>query len=154
MGSTADYPYFYPIQVRFADTDLQGHVFFANYLTYFDEALSGYMRAVGVPWRRLQEMGLDIFYVDTRCSFRGAATFEDRLQVYARMERIGNTSFTLGFAIHHEGEEQAITTGSITVVVVDPEARKPVRVPDELRQAVAEFEGRAPGQQPNNAASP
>jgi acyl-CoA thioesterase FadM len=33
-----------------------------------------------------------------------------------------------------------VTTGQIVAVVVDPETQKPVRVPEELRQAVRKYE--------------
>lgn len=133
--------YFFPIQVRYADTDAQGHVFFANYFTYFDEAAGGYFRAVGFPWEALPAMGLDIFYVDAQCQYKGSARYGERLRVYARAERVGTTSLTIGCRITPEGDEATIAEGRITAVIVDPQTRRPARVPDALRQAIAAFEG-------------
>lgn len=135
------YRYQFPLQVRYADTDAQGHVFFGNYLTYLDEASGGYFRAIGFSWQRMQELGLDIFYVDAGCQYKGSATFEDLLHIHTRMARIGNTSFTIEGVIYKAGEETPIASGHITAVMVNPQTRRPVRVPDELRQAVAAFEG-------------
>ncbi|MFQ5435139.1 MAG: acyl-CoA thioesterase [Anaerolineae bacterium] len=134
------YRYYFPIQVRYADTDAQGHVFFGNYLTYFDEASGGYFRAIGFPWQKLAEMGLDIFYVSANCQYKGSATFEDVLHVHARMAAIGNTSYTIACAIYKQGSDQLLAEGEITAVVVNPQTRQPTPVPDELRQAVAAYE--------------
>jgi acyl-CoA thioester hydrolase len=134
------YRFYHPLQVRYADTDAQGHVFFGNYFTYFDEASGAYLKAIGFPWQKLPEMGLDIFYVDAHCQYKGSALYEEVLHVHARMGRIGNTSFTIECAIYKQASDQLIASGHITSVVVDPKTRQPVRVPDELRRAVATYE--------------
>lgn len=139
--SQSKYRFHFPIQVRYADTDGQGHVFFGNYFTYFDEACGAYLRAIGYPWKKLAGMGLDIFYVAANCQYKGSATYEDILHVHARMAAIGNTSFTIECEIVKVGGDRLIASGQITAVVVDPKIRKPTSVPDELRQAAADYEG-------------
>lgn len=135
------YRFYHPISVRFADTDAQGHVFFANYFVYFDEALGAYMRAIGFPWQKLQEMGFDVYYVDAAAQFKGGARYEEVLHVHAGVKEIGNTSFTLACAIYRPDGEGPLTTGHITSVVVDVASGVPTRVPQELREAVAAYEG-------------
>lgn len=139
--TTTKFRFYFPIQVRYADTDGQSHVFFGNYFTYFDEASGAYLRAIGFPWQKLAGMGLDIFYVAANCQYKGSATYEDIVHVHARMAAIGNTSFTIECAIYKAGSDRLIADGQITAVVVDPHTRKPVPVPDELRQAAAAYEG-------------
>ena len=133
--------FYHPIQVRYADTDAQGHVFFGNYLTYFDEAHAAYLRAIGVPWPKLMEMGLDSYHVSAHCDFKGSARFEDILHVHARMARIGNSSYTFECAIYKKDSDQLIAKGYVTAVIVSQESRKPTRVPDEIREAIANYEG-------------
>jgi acyl-CoA thioester hydrolase len=139
--STDRYRFFHPIQVRYADTDAQGHVFFSNYLTYFDEAHGGYFRAIGVPWPKLMKMGLDSYHVSAHCDFKGSAVYEDKLHVHARMVRIGNSSYTVKCAIYKEDSEEMIADGYVTAVIVNAEDRKPIRVPEVIREAVAQYEG-------------
>ena len=141
MNMEAKGRYFFPIQVRYADTDAQGHVFFGNYFIYFDEAAGGYLRAIGYPWEKLPEMGLDMFYVDAQCQYKGSARYGEVLHVYARADRVGNSSLTIGCSITKDGDEAIIAEGRITAVIVDPQTRRPARVPDALRQAIANFEG-------------
>ena len=135
--------FYHPIQVRYADTDAQGHVFFSNYLTYFDESHAAYLRAIGVPWSRLKELGLDSYHVSAQCDFRGSASFEDMLHVYGQMTRIGNSSYTMDFAIYKAGGDQLIASGQITAVIVSRDTRQPTRVPNEIRKAAAVFEERS-----------
>ena len=124
------------IQVRFADTDAQGHVFFANYLTFFDEALSAYFRSIGFPWQRLLELGVDMVYADAHASFEGRATFEDILSVEVNQVTIGNASITTSLIAKQE-DGSLVSKGQLVTVCVDRSTMRPVRVPDPIREAVA-----------------
>ncbi len=42
----ADYKFFFPFRVRYAETDAQGIVFNGNYLTYTDTAIYEYFRSL------------------------------------------------------------------------------------------------------------
>jgi acyl-CoA thioester hydrolase len=128
-----------PLQVRFADTDAQGHVFFANYLTFADEGMTAYMRAIGCPWQELIAMGVDIFYVSSKCDYKGSAKFDTTLDLHTRIGRIGNTSMDTECSIY-SGDE-LIAEAVLTSVFIDTETREPVRVPDRVRDAVAAYEG-------------
>ncbi|MDX1593600.1 MAG: thioesterase family protein [Gammaproteobacteria bacterium] len=133
----------FPVQVRFADTDLQGHVYFSNYLVYCDEALSAYLHAIGYPWDRLGEAGLELFFVDTGYRFLGSARFEERLDVHARIARLGNTSLTAEMTVCRAGGGEVIGAGHITAVAVDPRTRRPGPIPQAFRDAVAAYEAGA-----------
>jgi acyl-CoA thioester hydrolase len=135
------YKFYHPLRVRYMETDAQGHVFFGNYLTYFDIGLLEYTRAVEYSYQDMLDSGVDMFYVESTCQYKGRAYFDDLLHVHTRIGHIGNTSFTFEFAIYKQPAEELIATGRITAVAVDPETAQPVRVPDELREAVARFEG-------------
>ena len=80
----------FPVRVRFADTDMQGHVFFGNYFTYMDEAFMAYIDKLGFAWQALGEMNLAIFYVDSGCQFKAPSFFGDRLKVHTRIAALGN----------------------------------------------------------------
>ena len=147
----------FPLRVRYVETDAQGHVFFGNYLTYFDVGLTEYTRAIGYAYPDMVVSGVDMFYVEASCQYKGRAHFDDLLQVHCRIGHIGNTSFTFEFAIYRvvspsalssthaadsaQTTDELIATGRIVAVTVDAQTEQPVRVPDELREAVARFEG-------------
>lgn len=128
--------YFFPIQVRFADTDAQGHVFFGTYFTYFDEAVSGLLRSLGFSYAALRAQGLDLVYAHAKCDYIAGAVFEDLLHVYARVTRIGETSLTIECEARRVADNQVIARGSLVNVMIDNTGAK-TRVPDALRHAVA-----------------
>lgn len=128
------------MQVRFRDTDLQGHVYFGNYFEFCDEALSAYMRTLGMPWQELVARGTDLFYASATCDYLGSARFEDLIHIEARIAKIGNTSITSEFVVRSDDGE-VLARARLVSVCVDPETREKTRVPEEFRAAVAAFEG-------------
>jgi acyl-CoA thioester hydrolase len=134
------YKFFIPLRVRFAETDAQGHVFFGHYLTYFDEALTQYQHAIGYTYQDFLDAGVDFFYIHAECDYQARAFFEQVLNVHTRVGNIGNSSITFEFAIHKAQNDELVATGKIVAVVIDLQTKKPVRVPEVFRQAVAKFE--------------
>jgi acyl-CoA thioester hydrolase len=134
------YRFFHPVQVRFVETDQQGHVFFGHYLTYFDIALTEYLKAIGSGYDQFLQQGVDFFYVESLCQYRDRAFFDEILHVHARIAKIGKTSFTFEFAVFESISARFIANGHIVAVAVDQKSSKPTPVPDSLRQAIARFE--------------
>jgi acyl-CoA thioester hydrolase len=135
------YKFYHPLRVRYIETDAQGHVFFGHYLNYFDVGLLEYTRALGYTYPDMVASGVDMFYVEANCQYKGRTYFDDLLHVHTRIGHIGNTSFAFEFAIYRQPADDLIATGRITAVAVDTQTERPIRVPDELREAVARFEG-------------
>jgi acyl-CoA thioester hydrolase len=130
--------YYHIEQVRYADTDAQGHVFFGNYYTYMDETLMAYLDALGFPWARLLEMGVEIFYVASDCQYKGRSFFGDRLRVCPEVARLGTTSLKVKMTVIRKATtgETVVAEGSITGVFVDVETGRPTPIPTAFRRAV------------------
>ena len=134
------YRFYEPLRVRFAETDLQGHVFFGHYLTYFDEALTSYLNAIGCTYQDMISAGVDMFYIRSECDYKARAFFEETLNVHARVGQIGNSSIPFEFAVFKARNDELVATGKIIAVTIDPQTTKPVRVPDLFRNAVTKYE--------------
>ena len=134
------FKFYYPIKVRYVETDAQGHVFFGHYYTYFDVAMMEYMRAIGFSYQDLLKNGMDLLYVESLCRHQAPAYYDEVLNVHSRIGNIGKSSLTFEFTIYKEDSDQLVVTGHIVAVNVDKDTRQPMRVPDALRQAVQEYE--------------
>jgi acyl-CoA thioester hydrolase len=132
--------FFLPVRVRFADTDLQGHVFFGNYFTYMDEAFMAYIDELGFAWEVLGEMGLGIYYVDSGCQFKGPSFFGDRLNVHTQISQLGNSSLTAEMTVVRESDRAIVAAGYIKGVMVNTRTEKSTRIPEALRKAIAHYQ--------------
>ncbi len=88
-----------PIVPRYAEVDQQGVVFNGHYLTWFDEACTGFLDHLGVTYPGLIASGYDIQVVHSEIDFMGPVRWRDSVRVEVHCERIGSTSFTLGFSV-------------------------------------------------------
>lgn len=125
-----------PVEVRFADTDANGHVFFGNYFTFFDTAFLKYLDHLRCSFDWFIENGLNFYYVEAKSQFKSALRFGDTLQIKVTVGKIGNTSFTLFFDGVDEKALKPVVDGHIVAVVVDVESEAPVKIPDRFRQAL------------------
>lgn len=137
----SDYRFHHKIRVRFADTDLQAIVFNSNYLTYYDVAWTEYFREVGFEWKDLLALGVDTVLARTTMEFKSPARFDEVLEVYARISKIGTTSLTFEFEIYPAGEERLVNSATSLYVCIDPKTMRSTPVPDLLREHISQFEG-------------
>ncbi|HEU0337213.1 MAG TPA: thioesterase family protein [Gaiellaceae bacterium] len=124
-------------RVWFSDTDAQGVVYYGRYLPYFDHARTEYHRHLG-------SLGVDGAQFVMRASsvdYLAPARFDDLIESYVRISRIGRTSVTYECAAYRLPDETLMVTATQTLVLVDLEHHRPAVIPDEVRRPVREFEG-------------
>jgi acyl-CoA thioester hydrolase len=127
----------HPLRVRWAEADMQGVVFNAHYLAWFDIGITEYLRALAGGDEQWLAATFDRLYVvKSTLEYRSPARFDDALEISARCIRIGRTSLEIGFAIQRAG--QVLVTGSnVYVHTIDT---RPAAVPDDLRRRIERFE--------------
>ncbi|MDX6486832.1 MAG: acyl-CoA thioester hydrolase [Gaiellaceae bacterium] len=125
-------------RVGFSDTDAQGIVYYGRYNPYFDLARVEYHRMLGLL--RLDGDG-DYVMRANDVEYFAPARFDDELDIYVRVSRIGRTSVTFQFAAYKVPEDELLVTAHQTLVYIDLDERKAMPVPDDYRATVARFEG-------------
>jgi acyl-CoA thioester hydrolase len=75
--------------------------------------------------------------------YRAPAVFDDLIEVYVRMARIGRTSVIYEFAAYRAEDDLLMVTATQTLVLVDLDERKAVPIPDSYKEAIRSFEGEA-----------
>ena len=131
--------YSLPVVPRYAEVDQQGVVFNGHYLTWFDEACTGFLYQLGVTYPGLIATGHDVQVVHSEIDYVTPIRWRDSVRVAVQCERIGSTSFTLAFTVlRHTGgsaEQTAVRGHNVYVVVsTDDWAKRPI--PERLREAL------------------
>ena len=129
-------PYRGTIKVRFADTDANGHAFFANYLVFADEVLGEYWGELGLDVSDVVGQDFLTFTVNANIDFLGESLAGDTLEVEIKSERIGNSSVVIGFSLRNLRTEELTGRGSFTYVFVDKQTRKSCPIPAHFRAAL------------------
>ena len=119
-----------PIRVRYQETDAQGRVHHANYLTYFEMGRVELLRAAGYSYKRLEQEGVLLVVAEISIQYFLPAEYDDLLRL------VTTTVAAKGARIEHEYQlfraDERLVTGRSVVACVD-RAGRVRRLPDWLR---------------------
>ncbi len=126
-------------RVGFSDTDAQGIVYYGRYLPYFDSARVEYHRHLEMldAGRHEREFVMRANTIE----YHAPARFDDLIEVFIRVSRIGRTSVTYEFAAYLGENDVLMVSATQTLVLVDLEERRPCPIPDGYRDQIGAFEG-------------
>ena len=127
-------------RIGFSDTDAQGIVYYGRYMPFVDLARVEYHRHLGMTYggrRRRREFVMRGLTID----FLAPARFDDLIEVFVRVSRIGRTSVTYEYAAYRLEDDLLLVTGHQTVVLVELATHTATPVPESFRKSVRAFEG-------------
>lgn len=128
-------------KVRYSDCDPQGIVFNGNYARYWDDALTDWFDEAGFGGEGLGGIGADVVTARVEMDFRASAGLGDTLETGISVERIGNSSMTVGFITKRLSDDAVVAEGREILVFVDPETFRPTTVPQQVRDELGNPEG-------------
>jgi len=128
------------VQVRTFDLDSYGIVHNSVYLKYFEIARTEYIRqALGIEPGRFFT---DFYFVIAKnvCNYITPAKFDEILDVYVRVSKIGNSSFEIEYLIEENKTRRKVATGETVIVLLNRETFKPEPIPQNVRELILKFE--------------
>lgn len=122
-----------PLQVRFADCDMAGHIHNAVYLHYFESGrMHFFVSQLGPDW---DWKGKGIILKKNEVLYHSPGQITDQLRCEVRCAHIGDTSFTLSYQILNQ-ENQLRAEGSSILVCMDYNAQKVISIPAKMQEAL------------------
>jgi acyl-CoA thioester hydrolase len=126
-------------RVWFSDTDAQGIVYYGRYLPYFDHARVEYHRHLGIS--AIGRGGREFVMRASTVEYHAPARFDDLLEIYVRLARVGRTSATYEHAAYRLEDDILMVTAQQTLVLVDLDERRPCPITHDFRERLRAFEG-------------
>ncbi len=128
------YALFVPIQTRWMDNDVYGHVNNVVYYSYFDTVVNRYLIEMGaIDIENGPVIGL---VVETSCRYHAPISFPEAVTAGLRVARLGGSSVRYEIGLFREDEEEAAAEGHFVHVYVDRATRRPTPLPEALRAAL------------------
>ncbi|MCF6390403.1 acyl-CoA thioesterase [Mycobacterium sp. MBM] len=132
--TSADFGLHWPVQTRWTDNDMFGHLNNAIYYQLFDTAINAWLGArtgvdpMSAPW-----LGV---VAESSCRYLAELSFPSELVVGLAVTRLGTSSVTYRTGLWAAGGPVA-AVGSWVHVYVDRGTRRPVPIPAEIRAPMA-----------------
>jgi acyl-CoA thioester hydrolase len=116
--------------------DALGHVNNARFLRWFESARIVMFERIGV--RTSGTIGVGPILATTTCDFLVPVVFPATVEVGVRVSKIGETSLTMEYEVRDaDAKDRLYARGSSVAVMVEYPSMRKVRVPDDVRAAVA-----------------
>ena len=138
MEGLKDYKTSVEIEVQFRDCDPLGHVNNSVYLTYLENARIAYcMGPLGVTdWKQIQ-----FIVARVEIDYRSPALPGERLQVGARVTRLGGASFDMEYEIYSKKDGRRVASAKTVQVCFDYKSNKVQKIPAHYREAMRRHDG-------------
>ena len=141
MMKRDQFKFFQDLRVRYAEVDSQSIVFNAHYLTYFDTAITEYMRNINYDYHTLvSRKGLDFHLVKSAVEYLKPIGFDEIIEIGVTAHKIGKSSLTWMLAIFKKGASECLAKGEIVWVCSKVGTNKSYPLPEDLVKLLSGYE--------------
>lgn len=128
-------PFVHRLRVRYHECDAQGVVFNANYVAYFDVALTELWREAFGSYAAMYDSGVDLVVAEVNVRYHAPAAFDDEVDLAITITRMGTTGMTSAIDVLRDGE--ILVAGHIRHVFVSVGTHEKAPIPDDVRAGLA-----------------
>jgi acyl-CoA thioester hydrolase len=117
------------VRVRFADTDKMQFAYHARYIEYFEVGRTEMLRAYGLPYARIEEMGYEMPVLAVHVNFRNAAFYDEVLEVEAILKDHLSAKVHIDYIITKKDNGLLVADGYTELAFIKMETKRAVRPP-------------------------
>jgi len=122
------------VNVRYAETDQMGIVYYANYLVWFEVGRMAWCKAKGFHYAVMESRDKRYLTVaEASCRYKNPAHFDDDIVVRTSLGRANDRVIRFRYEILRKSDNLLLATGETAHVVTDLNYR-PSRLPDRYRK--------------------
>lgn len=125
------YTHIHHIRVRYANTDQMGYVYYGCYANYYEEARAEAMRALGFPYRDMEQQGIMLPVTRLNVKYIAPALYDEKITIRTIIDALPDRFIHFKYEIYNEAAK-LINEGETQLIFVDAATRKMVRAPQAL----------------------
>lgn len=127
-------------RVRWIDCDAAGIIYYGAYIRFFEIAETEMYRSIGLPYATaFQTIDCYPIRASYHCDYRFPARLDDLMDISVWVSHWGRTSFTSSFRFLLAGTGTVLAEGYCRQVTVDRANKRPVEIPEMLREKLARY---------------
>ncbi len=85
--------------VQYYETDAMRVVHHSNYIRWMEEARLSFFNEFGLPYDRIESMGVIIPVIGVSCEYKVSTRYGDRVKIWAELERFTGLKFSVTYRI-------------------------------------------------------
>ena len=133
------YEHLSTVRVRYAEADPMNVVYYGNYAQYFEVARVESLRAVGISYKQIEEMGIMLPVVELNIKYLRPAKYDDLLTMKTMIKAFP-TDHKIQFdqEIYNE-EGKLLTIGVVKLYFMDNKLGIKVNMPEFLKEKLTPY---------------
>lgn len=126
------------IRVRYGEVDRMGYLHHGNYALYFEEGRTELIRKLGLTYREMEDQGILLPVREFHIHYYKPALYDDEITIRTSLIKYPSVRLEFDYQmINSQGE--VLSEAKTTLVFVDAETRKPMRVPEFFEKLIHPF---------------
>ena len=122
------------LQVRYAETDQMGVVYYANYMIWFEIGRTDFCRKHGFAYREMERQdGLYIRVAEARCRYKAPAHYDDEILVRTCLKETRRRVLVFGYEVYRQATDELLAEGETVHVITDSDGH-PRSLPEKYRE--------------------
>lgn len=127
------------IRVRYAEADPMNVVYYGNYAQYFEVARVESLRALGISYKTIEEIGIMLPVVELNIKYLRPAKYDDLLTIKTTIKQLP-TDHRIQFDQEVYNElGKLLTIGVVKLYFMDKEMSKRAEMPPFLREKLTPY---------------
>lgn len=123
------------IRPRYGEVDQMGYVYHGNYVDYCHQARTELLRSIGINDKVLEDHGIMLPVIEMNLKYKQPVGYDEELKVCAAIKQLPETRLQFNFEFYKAGDKK-VCEATTTVVFVDSNNRKPLRIPSIVSNAL------------------
>lgn len=127
-------------RVRYAETDAMGIVHHANYIVWFEEARSAFMRAHGTSYTAFEADGVALAVSEIQARYLLPARYDRLITIRCWIDSLQSRKLRFAYTVLDVESDEVLATGYTEHICITPDG-KVTRIPkkwqDRLSKAMA-----------------
>lgn len=124
------------VRVRYADTDQMKFAYYGKFFEYFEQGRSDLLRSIGLPYPRIEEMGLILPVIEAHAEYKRAARYDDLLTITTFLREKPVARVRIDYTVHLDGDKELLADGYTIHSFVNAGTGKPTRAPGQFLEAI------------------
>jgi acyl-CoA thioester hydrolase len=122
-------------RVIYGDTDKMGVAYHANYLRWFEIGRAEMFRSLGLPYKAIEERGIQMPISEVHCKFLAPAQYDDLIVIETTLDPSVKGSMMLNYSIFDENGQRLLAQGYTRLAYMDRRGQV-IRPPDFLLEFI------------------
>ena len=121
-------------RVLYGDTDAAGVVYYGNYMRYFEQGRTEFMRYLGLTYREIENQGIVLPVIECYARYKAPAAYDDLLIIETSIIELKKVSCRFNYRIKRQEKDDSLTllAKGYTVHASVDTSGKLIRLPGDL----------------------